>query len=187
MPRGGDYDARWEAMAARGDHLHGEADLVDDLLGRPATVLDGGCGTGRVALELARRGHTCTGVDSDPAMLAAARAKPGAVTWIEANLVDVNLSSTFDAVVLAGNVLIFVAPGTEARVIANCARHLKPGGVLVAGFTTGPGRYGVDAVDRDAAAAGLDLIDRLATWQRGDWDARCDYQVSVHRRRDAGR
>ena len=30
----------------------------------------------------------------------------------------------FDAIVLAGNVMIFLAPGSEATVVANLARHL---------------------------------------------------------------
>ena len=39
--------------------------------------------------------------------------------------------SLFDAIVLAGNVMIFLAPGSEATVVANLARHLTPGGALV--------------------------------------------------------
>lgn len=38
-------------------------------------VLEVGCGTGRVALELALNGHTVTGVDPSPAMLQLARAR----------------------------------------------------------------------------------------------------------------
>ena len=47
------YDARWAAMAQAGENPHGEADLVHSL--GPGSVLDGGCGTGRVGIELARR------------------------------------------------------------------------------------------------------------------------------------
>lgn len=51
---------------------------------RGARVLDLGCGTGRHALELARRGSRVTGADPSPGMLAAARAKAGAerVEWV---------------------------------------------------------------------------------------------------------
>ena len=58
MSRGADYDARWDEMAAAGDNIHGEADLVSFLLAQTGghRVLDAGCGTGRVAVELSRRG-----------------------------------------------------------------------------------------------------------------------------------
>ena len=76
-PRGQDYDARWERLAASGVGVHGEADLIESLLSETggSTVLDAGCGTGRVAIELAARGCAVVGLDADPAMLAAARSK----------------------------------------------------------------------------------------------------------------
>ncbi|MDQ5854995.1 MAG: SAM-dependent methyltransferase, partial [Actinomycetota bacterium] len=49
-----DYDARWRRMEAAGANPHGEADFVFSY--GPRSVLDAGCGTGRVAIELARRG-----------------------------------------------------------------------------------------------------------------------------------
>ncbi|HNA52133.1 MAG TPA: class I SAM-dependent methyltransferase, partial [Mycobacterium sp.] len=75
-PRGDDYDARWRSLAAAGQNVHGEADLVEALLRESGgtSVLDAGCGTGRVAIELAERGLAVTGVDADPRMLGAARA-----------------------------------------------------------------------------------------------------------------
>ena len=47
-PRGDDYDARWRALAATGQNVHGEADLVETLLrdSGGTRVLDAGCGTG---------------------------------------------------------------------------------------------------------------------------------------------
>ncbi|HEX7827307.1 MAG TPA: SAM-dependent methyltransferase, partial [Mycobacterium sp.] len=50
-PRGDDYDARWRSLAATGQNVHGEADLVESLLRESGgtRVLDAGCGTGRVA------------------------------------------------------------------------------------------------------------------------------------------
>lgn len=65
-PRGQDYDARWERLAASGVGVHGEADLIESLLRETdgSAVLDAGCGTGRVAIELAARGFAV--VDSTP-------------------------------------------------------------------------------------------------------------------------
>ena len=153
-------------------------------------MLDAGCGTGRVAIELHRRGLDVVGLDLDPAMLARARAKSPDVAWVQGDLVDVDLGRRFDVVVLAGNVMIFLEPGTEGAVVTNLARHLEPGGALVAGFQLQPGRYDLASYDDAAAAAGLTLAERWATWDRRPCDARTslhgpnavvDYAVSVHR------
>ena len=179
-PRGDDYDARFEAKARRGEDVHGEATFVEALGVR--SVLDAGCGTGRVGIELARRGLDVVGVDLDPAMLTPARRKAPDIRWLEADLATVAVGRTFDGVVMAGNVMIFVAAGTEAAVVANMARHLRPGGLLVAGFQLQAGRLTLDEYDDAAAAAGLELEERWATWDRRPFEAGGDYAVSVHRR-----
>lgn len=181
VPRGADYDRRFEHLAASGADVHGEAALVASLAPGP-TVLDAGCGTGRVAIELTRRGFAATGLDIDAAMLASARAKAPELTWIEGDLAGTALEDRFDVVVLAGNVLIFVAPGTEAEVVHRCADHLRPAGLLVAGFQVQPGGYDPAQLDAHAAEAGLELVDRWSTWDRAPWSATDGYQVSVHRR-----
>jgi len=173
------YDDAWRRLEASGHNPHGEADLVVSL--GPASVFDAGCGTGRVAIELARRGIDVVGVDLDPVMLGQAERKAPELTWVRGDLAEVDLGRTVDAVVMAGNVILFVAPGTEARVIANLARHLAPGGALVAGFQLTSGGYGIDRYDTDAAAAGLVLSERWATWDRQPWRPGGHYAVSVHR------
>ena len=180
---GADYDTRWTAMEAAGESVHGEADLVSVLLesyacGPQSSVLDAGCGTGRVAIELDRRGTAVAGVDNDTSMLAEAELKAPHLRWIQDDLCDVDLARKFDLIVMAGNVMIFVAPGTEAAVLANMARHLKGGGLLLAGFQLG--RLSLGDYDRQAAAAGLTLEGRWATW---DQDPYCNgnYAVSLHR------
>ncbi len=184
-PRGDDYDARWTVLAAQGRNVHGEADLVESLLRESGgtRVLDAGCGTGRVAIELARRGFSVTGVDADAAMLAGARAKAPEQRWLEADLADLpdGLDDGFDLVVLAGNVMIFVAPGTEGRVLDNLSRLLAPGGMLVAGFQLRPDRLSLAEYDRLCADGGLELAQRWATWDREDFVGG-DYAVTVHRR-----
>ena len=174
------YDATYERRAAAGENVHGEADFVQRFA--RASVLDAGCGTGRVGRELARRGIDVVGVDIDPEMLATARRKAPGVDWRVADLATVDLARSFDAIVLAGNVMIFLAPGSEGSVVANLARHLRPGGVLIAGFQLQPGRLSIERYDEIAAAAGLELFQRWSTWDGGAWDASGSYAVSVHRR-----
>ena len=144
------------------------------------SVLDAGCGTGRVGRELARRGLDVVGIDIDPEMLDTARSKAPDVDWRLADLASVDLGRTFDVIVMAGNVMIFLEPGTEPTVVANMARHLAPGGVLIAGFQLMPGRLTLDDYNEMAAAAGLTLAERWATWDREAWVASGDYAVSVH-------
>lgn len=174
------YDATYTRRAAAGENVHGEADCIARL--GVTSVLDAGCGTGRVGRELARRGMSVVGVDLDPMMLATARRAAPDVPWHEADLATADLGRQFDAIVLAGNVLIFLAPGSEAAVVANLARHLAADGVLVAGFQLLPERLGLARYDALAAGAGLTLVERWATWERDAWQEGGDYAVSVHRK-----
>jgi SAM-dependent methyltransferase len=184
--RGDDFDRRWDALAARGVDVHGEADLVAALLAERGgrRVLDAGCGTGRVGIELAARGFDVVGVDIDPTMLDAARRKAPALRWVLSDLAQVapvDLGDPFDAIVLAGNVMVYVGPGSERDVVEAIAAHLAPNGVVVAGFRLDLPGYGLDAYDRDAASAALSLVSRYATWERAPY-AGGDYAVSVHAR-----
>ena len=176
--RGDDYDSRWRALADEGKSIHGEADFVRRF--GPASVLDAGCGTGRVAIELAARGIDVVGVDLDPGMIGHARLKAPELAWIEADLATVDVGRRFDVVVMAGNVMIFVAPLTEATVIANMARHVERGGCLIAGFQLGRS-FGIEAYEAAAADAGLEHVERLSTWEGDPWTSSDGYAVTVHR------
>jgi SAM-dependent methyltransferase len=178
---GDDYDAGYERRAGAGENVHGEADFVGRL--EPRTALDAGCGTGRVARELARRGVEVVGVDLDEAMLSTARRKASQLEWHCADLSAIDLGRVFDVVLMAGNVMIFLTPGTEQAVVSNLGRHLERDGALVAGFSLRPGQLGIEGYDRLAAAAGLTLVERWSTWDLDPWTPEAGYQLSVHRRR----
>src|ERR1700712_2551188 len=87
-PEGGgaEYAARFRALAASGKDLHGEASFCATLVEPGSRVLDAGCGTGRVAIELARRGYRCVGADSDASMLAEAERDAPDLRWVQADL-----------------------------------------------------------------------------------------------------
>lgn len=177
------YDATYEQRAAAGQDVHGEADFVQAY--QPASLLDAGCGTGRVGRELAHRGITVVGVDIDPEMLGTARRKAPEIDWRIGDLATIDLGRRFDAIVMAGNVMIFLTPGTEAAVVSNLARHLAPDGVLIAGFQLMRGRLQLASYDEICVAASLALAERFATWDREPWRDAGDYAVSVHRRAPA--
>lgn len=192
------YIDRFRTMAAEGADLVGEARLVDAMLPRGARVLDAGCGTGRIAGELHRRGHQVVGVDVDPELIAAAREDHPGPTWVVADLADLDLAAPgghggtengdtehgggepFDAAVMAGNVMCFVAPGSETDVLTSIARHVAEDGVIVVGF--GLGRtLTVAEFDQHVASAGLRVEHRFATWDLRAWTEEADFVVSVLR------
>ncbi|MEU7607920.1 class I SAM-dependent methyltransferase [Micromonospora sp. NPDC049204] len=180
------YIDRFRKLAAEGADLAGEARLVDTLVAPGSRILDAGSGTGRVGAALAQRGHTVVGVDADPALVAAARADYPGPTWLVADLAELDLpamgeAEPFDAAVLAGNVLAFVAVGTEPEVLRRVALHLRPDGVLTVGFGTERG-YPLTAFDADAVAAGLRVEQRFATWDLRPWRDDAPFAVSILRR-----
>ena len=189
VPRGDAYDARFTTLAQAGEDVHGEANLVASL--GVSSVLDAGCGTGRVTIELARRGIDAVGVDLDASMLAVAQRKAPHLPWYAGDITTIVLTMPeaparrrlFDAIVLAGNVMIFLAPGSEPAVVTNLARHLAPGGALVAGFQLHAGGLTLAHYDAYAAQAGLVLAERWATWDRQPCSPTSAYAVSVHRQR----
>jgi SAM-dependent methyltransferase len=105
-------------------------ELADEAAG---PLLELGCGTGRVCLHLARRGHRVTGLDRDGGLLAAARERGGdhGPDLIEADAGGFGLDGRRFALVLAPMQLLQLLDGVDARVacLAAAAAHLDPGGV----------------------------------------------------------
>ena len=191
---GREYDAPYEARATAGFDVHGEANLIERLLdsalnqsqsSQPYSILDAGCGTGRTAIELARRGIDTVGVDLDKVMLEQARAKAPQLEWWLGDLSIIKLGKTFDVIVMAGNVMIYLTPGTEAATITNLAQHLNPGGLLVAAFELTPPSWShltLERYDQLTAAVALTRVARWSTWEQAEWRAEDCYAVSVHRK-----
>lgn len=174
---GSSYQARFDQLEQTGIDVHGEVGFV--MRFDPHRVLDAGCGTGRVAIELARRGIEVVGVDCNRSMLKEAQRRGPALRWVEADLARLDLAEKFDVVVLAGNVPLFCPPEDRPSLVASCAAHVSPGGYLLAGFQL-DGTYRLDDWDEGCAAAGLDRLERWATWDRGAYKDGDDYAVSVH-------
>ena len=177
------YVERFRRLAAQGEDLDGEARLLDAMLPRRSRVLDAGCGPGRVGAALHARGHTVVGVDVDPVLIDAAAADHPGPTWLVADLAALDLPAEgvqepFDLAVLAGNVMVFLAPGTEAEVLRRVGAHVVPGGRVVTGFHTNRD-LPLEAFDDAVTDAGLRREHRFATWDLVAWHEDADFAVTV--------
>jgi SAM-dependent methyltransferase len=103
--------------------------------GRPARILDAGCGNGRHAVPLARAGHRVVGLDNSPVLLAAARRAARSLPW--PHLVRGSYASlafepaTFDAVLCLGTALGYLGDEGDAAGMREFRRVLAPEGRLV--------------------------------------------------------
>jgi SAM-dependent methyltransferase len=175
------YVERFRTLARDGADLEGEARLVDAMVDRGSRVLDAGCGTGRVAGALHSRGHEAVGVDADPELIAAAEVDNPGPSYLVADLAELDLAErAFDLVVCAGNVMVFLAPGSEATVLQRLRDHTRPGGRIVLGFRREE-HYPFATLDSDVLAAGLHLEHRFATWGLDAFTDDADFAVSVLR------
>jgi SAM-dependent methyltransferase len=101
-----------------------------------AAVLDLGCGTGRVALDLAARGHDVTGLDSEPSFTAAlaerARARGLRVRAETGDARSFDLGGRLFDLAIAPMQVAQLLGGADGRagMLACARRHLKHGGLL---------------------------------------------------------
>jgi SAM-dependent methyltransferase len=117
----------------------GEVDFFEREIGgdRSARILDLGCGTGRHAVELARRGYQVVGIDLSPGQLARAREKAAdagvEVDFREGDARYLTFSEEFDLVLLVCEAA-FPLMETDLdnyRILEAAARALRPGGRLI--------------------------------------------------------
>lgn len=139
---GSPYARNFEDLIARGEDIDGEARLADVLLPRGGRVLDAGSGLGRVAAALRARGHDVTAVEKDPHLVARSRELFPDVPVVVADILELTPAllgsqgrpSAYDLVVAVGNVVVYLADGTETRALRTLADLLVPGGRVLLGW-----------------------------------------------------
>jgi SAM-dependent methyltransferase len=174
----------FDGLRAAGHDLAGEARFMDALIAPRSSVLDAGSGTGRVGGALAERGHTVVGVDADAELVEKARADYPGQAWLVGDLTELDLvlgdRPRFQAAVLAGNIMPYLAPDTETAILRQVAAYVEPAGPVAIGFDLKFG-YALDDFDRHLAAAGLAVDQRFATWDLRPWTTDSPFAVTVAR------
>lgn len=99
-------------------------------------VLELACGTGRIAIPLARDGHRVVGLDLSESMLAGARRKAAqagvAVTWVRGDMRDFDLGERFKTILLGFNSICLLLTWRDLESMLRCVRrHLAEGGRFV--------------------------------------------------------
>jgi SAM-dependent methyltransferase len=129
------YDAHAERYDALEPGLPGEAAFYATLAqaGQPP-ALELGCGTGRIALTIARAGVPVVGLDSSAAMLRVARRKsiglPG-VSWVQADMRAFALRQRFGLICIPYRSFQHLLTDVDQQAtLACCREHLRPGGLL---------------------------------------------------------
>ena len=142
------YEA-WRARSLGGATKATEQRLVFELMGelRNAHILDAGCGDGALVWTAASRGAIATGLDTDPAMLVAARARAERAgvrsTFVQGDIERIPFADASFDLVVAVTVLCVLADASGA--VREMAHVLRPGGRLVLGEL---GRWSLWAMTR---------------------------------------
>ncbi len=165
---GSGYALRFEGLLDQGEDIDGEARLADVLAPRGARILDAGSGMGRVAAALVFRGHHVTAVEKDPDLISLSRERFPGVHVVESDILGLSgvllaeegRPTSYDVVVVVGNVMVYLADGTEVRALRTLAGLLAPAGRMLVGFHPqhGPAHsrdYPVEDFARHAGEAGL--------------------------------
>lgn len=130
--------------------------------GAEGPVLDLGCGTGRVSLYLARRGHRVVGLDTDATLLATFEERAGALP-AEARLGDAcgfELEEKFELVLAPMQLVqLFDAPAERIACLSSAASHLRPGGTIALAIAPLEELLGGESIDPMEIAPDVREID----------------------------
>jgi SAM-dependent methyltransferase len=119
------------------EQLSSEVHFIEDRLSieRGGAVLDLGCGTGRHAVELARRGYEVVGFDLSLAMLARAGEEAqdhdAKLNFVQGDMREMSFEAQFDGVYCWNTTFGFFEEDKNAQVIDRVHRALKTGGLLL--------------------------------------------------------
>jgi SAM-dependent methyltransferase len=104
--------------------------------GDRGSVLELGCGTGRVAIPLAEHGYTVTGIDMNEQMLSLARAKAAAknvsIDWVLGDVRNFDLGKQYDTILFPANSITHLLDTQSIEACLACVRkHLSENGLFI--------------------------------------------------------
>jgi SAM-dependent methyltransferase len=105
----------------------GESRIVHEAAGPGASVLELGCGAGRVTRPLTALGHAVVAVDESPDMLARVTGAETVCSSIE----DLRLGRRFDAVLLSSNLINVPDDDVRTAMLATCRAHVADAGHVI--------------------------------------------------------
>jgi len=117
----------------------GEVDFYREMIVRSPLadkgVLEVACGTGRIALRLAKEGVNITGLDLSSELLDIARGKSAGmsnVNWVLGDMKTFEIGTKFGSVIMPGHSFQFMnTPGEQVKCLERIKHHLVEGGLLI--------------------------------------------------------
>ena len=162
----------------------------DHMNSRPDLVLDLGCGTGSMTLELASRGYDMTGVDSSPEMLDIARNLSDEhkkdVLWLCQDMREFELYGTVDAVVSCLDCLNHLTTYDDIKKCLSLVHnYLIPDGIFVFDVN---GRFKFEHIYADNTYT-MEEDGAVCIWENSyDPDSRlCDFYITLFKEDFDGR
>ena len=171
------------------------ADFIENIFkkecsARPELVLDLGCGTGRMTLELARRSYDMTGIDFSPEMLDIARSaaeKEGHdILWLCQDMREFELYGTVDAAVCCLDCINHLEDESDLdKCFSLVHNYLIPDGIFVFDIN---GRYKFENIYSDNTFT-MEEDGGVCIWENFyDEESRiCDFYITLFKECDDGR
>ena len=171
------------------------ADFIEEILkkeckDRPELVLDLGCGTGKMTLELANRGYDMTGIDYSPEMLDIARNaaedEGHDVLWLCQDMREFELYGTVDAAVCCLDCINHLEDIDDLdKCFSLVHNYLIPDGIFIFDIN---GRYKFENIYADNTFT-MEEEGGVCVWENFyDADSRmCDFYITLFKECDDGR
>lgn len=184
----------YDAINAEIDYVKW-ADFIEKILkkeckARPDLVLDLGCGTGKMTLELARRGYDMTGIDYSPEMLDIARTaaenEGHDVLWLCQDMREFELYGTVDAAVCClDGINHLEEDGDLERCFALVHNYLIPDGIFIFDIN---GKYKFENIYADNTFS-MEEDGAVCIWENYyDRDSKiCDFYITLFEECNDGR